>query len=239
MAQALACTSCGASLDLPEGGASTLVCPVCNALVIVPEPLRSTAETHGSAAKSAQQIAQEILEIVTLAQGGQKIEAIKRYRLLFDVDLKVAKDAVEALAGGGTAPARVQQFSQESGNLAEVARLVRANQKIEAIKMCREITGLGLKEAKDLVDALERGASAQVSFTTTATFTPPANPYQPTLDPVEPGGSGGASKVIAVIIFLLILGIGLAAFFYWSKAPEDAVGMLGNALQTWGYRSVG
>lgn len=34
----------------------------------------------------------------------------------------------------------------------EFYRLVRANRKIQAIKMYRELTGAGLKEAKDFVD---------------------------------------------------------------------------------------
>ncbi|MEU6140230.1 ribosomal protein L7/L12 [Streptomyces sp. NPDC047081] len=37
---------------------------------------------------------------------------------------------------------------------AEVADLVRAGKKIEAIKMYREATGVGLKEAKDAVEKL-------------------------------------------------------------------------------------
>ncbi len=38
----------------------------------------------------------------------------------------------------------------------EIARLIREGNKIGAIKAYREQTGLGLKEAKDAVDALER-----------------------------------------------------------------------------------
>ncbi len=34
--------------------------------------------------------------------------------------------------------------------------LVRAGQKIEAIKLCRSATGMGLKEARDVVEALPR-----------------------------------------------------------------------------------
>ncbi|HBP23177.1 MAG TPA: 50S ribosomal protein L7/L12, partial [Planctomycetes bacterium] len=41
--------------------------------------------------------------------------------------------------------------------LAEVAELLRAGKKINAIKRYREETGLSLKEAKDAVDALEAG----------------------------------------------------------------------------------
>ena len=38
--------------------------------------------------------------------------------------------------------------------LTEVAELVRHNRKIEAIKLYREMTGVSLKEAKDVVDRL-------------------------------------------------------------------------------------
>jgi hypothetical protein len=37
----------------------------------------------------------------------------------------------------------------------EIRALVAANRKIEAIKLAREITGLGLKDAKDLVEAIK------------------------------------------------------------------------------------
>lgn len=40
---------------------------------------------------------------------------------------------------------------------ARVQALIVANRKIEAIKEVREVTGLGLKEAKDLVDAMSGG----------------------------------------------------------------------------------
>jgi len=42
-------------------------------------------------------------EIATLVRAGEKLEAIKRYRALHGVDLKAAKEAVEAIASrGGT-----------------------------------------------------------------------------------------------------------------------------------------
>jgi len=41
---------------------------------------------------------------------------------------------------------------------ADVLQQVRAGRKIEAIKLYRQATGLGLKEAKDAVEAIERAA---------------------------------------------------------------------------------
>jgi Ribosomal protein L7/L12 C-terminal domain len=37
----------------------------------------------------------------------------------------------------------------------ELRQLINANQRIEAIKRCRQITGCGLKEAKDIVEQLD------------------------------------------------------------------------------------
>ena len=48
------------------------------------------------------------------------------------------------------------------------AALLRAGRKIEAIKSLRERTGLGLKEAKDAVDALERKLGLETPMNATA-----------------------------------------------------------------------
>jgi hypothetical protein len=45
----------------------------------------------------------------------------------------------------------------QAARIKEVVELVRAGKKIEAIKLYREITGVGLKESKDAVDAIEAG----------------------------------------------------------------------------------
>jgi ribosomal protein L7/L12 len=46
-------------------------------------------------------------------------------------------------------------FPRSSGD-AEIEDLLRRGKKIEAVKRYRERTGLGLKEAKDAVDEIER-----------------------------------------------------------------------------------
>jgi large subunit ribosomal protein L7/L12 len=53
-----------------------------------------------------------------------------------------------AAAGGGAAPAAVEEQTEFSAVLLEVGP-----NKIPVIKVVRELTQLGLKEAKDLVDA--------------------------------------------------------------------------------------
>ncbi|NLE99121.1 MAG: DUF1707 domain-containing protein [Propionibacterium sp.] len=50
-----------------------------------------------------------------------------------------------------------QRYYFPAGDIrAEVSALLRANRKIEAVKRWREVYGVGLKEAKDAVEAIER-----------------------------------------------------------------------------------
>ncbi len=50
---------------------------------------------------------------------------------------------------------KAEMYAHEQGpNLAEVFALVRQNRKIEAIKLYRQLTGTGLREAKAAVDRL-------------------------------------------------------------------------------------
>lgn len=54
---------------------------------------------------------------------------------------------------------KYQAYQSESASqlgMAEIVALLRMRRKIEAIKLYREMTGTGLKEAKDVVDNLER-----------------------------------------------------------------------------------
>ena len=74
---------------------------------------------------------------------------------------------------------------------AEVRRLIDAGHKIEAIKVVREQTGLGLKESKDRVDAIAKELNAG---------RPQVNAPQ-----------GGLAGVVAVALLLVVL----AWFFGW------------------------
>ena len=105
--------------------------------------------------------APSLAEVSALLASGHKIEAIKRYRELTGVGLKQAKDSVEAIAAGSAPPvlpSASTAMPASEGSLAEVHSLALQGKKIEAIKRYRELTGVGLKEAKDYVDALDAGA---------------------------------------------------------------------------------
>jgi ribosomal protein L7/L12 len=107
-------------------------------------------------------------QILLLVQAGKKIEAIKIYRQETGSGLKEAKDAVEALAAGRPIARRSGESIETSGvdpNSLEgqVLTLMRDQKKIWAIKVYREKTGVGLKQAKDAVEALaaKHGISTQ------------------------------------------------------------------------------
>jgi kynurenine formamidase/ribosomal protein L7/L12 len=90
-------------------------------------------------------------ELRALMAAGRKIDAIKQYRAATGAGLTDAKNAVEALERAGSPPSRE---STDSPFESEILSLLEQGRKIGAIKLYREKTGVGLKEAKDFIDAL-------------------------------------------------------------------------------------
>jgi large subunit ribosomal protein L7/L12 len=89
---------------------------------------------------------QEILDAIAAKSVLEISELIKLMEEKFGVSAAAAAVAVAAPAAGGAAPAAEEQ-TEFNVILAEIG----AN-KVNVIKAVRELTGLGLKEAKDLVD---------------------------------------------------------------------------------------
>jgi sugar lactone lactonase YvrE len=100
------CTSCGGPLEYDGSGALTVRCPFCGSSIIVPEELRPRPAAQASSGGffdgilRLQQRAANLQEIARLARAGQKIEAIRLYREIFNVGLAEAKLAVERMAAG-------------------------------------------------------------------------------------------------------------------------------------------
>jgi ribosomal protein L7/L12 len=96
-------------------------------------------------------------EVQQLLQQGQKIQAIKLVRERSNVGLKEAKAYVDGLERGEAPPSArpVTLDDVPPGLVEEAGTLLARAQKIEAIKLVREHTGMGLKAAKDWVDRLE------------------------------------------------------------------------------------
>ncbi len=95
------------------------------------------------------------VEIRGLVVQNRKIEAIKRVRKYTGWGLKQARDYVESLSAKSSFDAAISPFRNITTDLEdELKRLVLQNRKIEAIRLLRERSGLGLKESKDYIDRL-------------------------------------------------------------------------------------
>ena len=83
----------------------------------------------------------------TLLQFNEFIKAFeKEFEVSAAAAMAVAAPAAGASAGGAAAGAK------ETGGTVNVVLAAAGDKKIAVIKVVREVTGLGLKEAKDLVD---------------------------------------------------------------------------------------
>ncbi|WP_323000314.1 50S ribosomal protein L7/L12 [Castellaniella sp.] len=89
----------------------------------------------------------EILDAIAAMSVLELSELIKEMEDKFGVSAAAAAVAVAAAPAAGGAAAAAEEQTEFTVVLAEVG----AN-KVSVIKAVREITGLGLKEAKDLVD---------------------------------------------------------------------------------------
>ena len=90
---------------------------------------------------------QEILDAIAAKSVLEISELIKMMEEKFGVSAAAAAVAVATPAGGGAAAPAAEEQTEFTVMLAEIG----AN-KVNVIKAVRELTGLGLKEAKDLVD---------------------------------------------------------------------------------------
>ncbi|MDG2252188.1 MAG: 50S ribosomal protein L7/L12 [Methylophilaceae bacterium] len=88
----------------------------------------------------------DILEAISSMSVLDLSELIKEMEEKFGVSAAAAAVAAPAAAAGGAAPA--EEKSEFDLHLTGIG-----DNKVNVIKAVREITGLGLKEAKDIVDA--------------------------------------------------------------------------------------
>jgi large subunit ribosomal protein L7/L12 len=100
---------------------------------------------------------QEILDAIGAKSVLEISELIKMMEEKFGVSAAAAAVAVAAPAAGAAAPAAEEQ-TEFNVILAEIG----AN-KVNVIKAVRELTGLGLKEAKDLVDGAPKPVKEAVN----------------------------------------------------------------------------
>jgi large subunit ribosomal protein L7/L12 len=90
----------------------------------------------------------EQIKGLTLLEAAQLVKGIEE---AFGVSAAAAAVAAAPAAGGGAAAAAAAPAAEEKTEFTVVLTSAGAN-KINVIKAVREVTNLGLKEAKDLVD---------------------------------------------------------------------------------------
>ncbi|HZT58030.1 MAG TPA: 50S ribosomal protein L7/L12 [Pyrinomonadaceae bacterium] len=90
----------------------------------------------------------EFLKNMTLLEASQLVKELEE---TFGVSAAAA--AVAAPVGGGGATAEAAAPAEEKTEFDVILQAIDASKKINIIKVVREITALGLKEAKDLVEA--------------------------------------------------------------------------------------
>jgi large subunit ribosomal protein L7/L12 len=102
----------------------------------------------------------EILDAIGNMSVFELAELIEAFKTKFNVTIAAAPAAAAAGAAGGAAAAApaVEEQTEFAVTLKEAGA-----KKIQVIKVVRELTGLGLKEAKDLVDGAPQTVKAGVS----------------------------------------------------------------------------
>jgi large subunit ribosomal protein L7/L12 len=101
----------------------------------------------------------EILDAIGNMSVFELAELIESFKSKFNVTITAAAAAPAAGGGGGGAAAPAAEEKTEFDVLLKDA----GGKKIQVIKVVREITGLGLKEAKDMVDGAPQTVKSGVS----------------------------------------------------------------------------
>lgn len=134
---------------------------------------------------------EEMARIRALLEGGQVIEAIKYFREVAGGSLAEAKAAIDQFRGSLEArPLRPARHN--AGKAERISALVTAGNKIEAIKLYREMTRCDLATAKQAIDRLaeERAGASSANF-------PQPNPSGAGLPTNAPMKSGCLGLLIA------------------------------------------
>ena len=101
----------------------------------------------------------EIIEAIGNKSVFELAELIDSFKTKFNVTIAAAPVGAAAPAGGGAGAAPAAEEQTEFTVMLKEA----GAKKIQVIKVVREITGLGLKEAKDLVDGAPQAVKAGVN----------------------------------------------------------------------------
>ena len=146
----------------------------------------------------------QVQQIHEYIHNQQLIHAIKLYREATGVGLAEAKAAVEDMARGEAVKPPAGSVDYDNPILdAKIKSLLSRGQKIDAIKIYREEYGVGLKEAKDVVDRIEMSMKRSGSSMNM--------PYESAIgsDPFAERPSGSRVILLVAAVSILLCGIGV------------------------------
>jgi len=162
--ESMECPNCGAKIEFPADATST-TCKFCNSVLrLKAEVVASHDAIDLDPNEDPYRNLADMEQIKQLLRDGHKYEALRLYMQQTGASLKEAQKAIEGAAeaaGPTTLPSNIGPYAVD---LDRVQQLARSGKKIDAIKLLREQTHLGLKEAKDAVEAIERGEMPTITI---------------------------------------------------------------------------
>ncbi len=208
----LVCPSCAAPLEY-DGHSTFVQCRFCKTTSVMP-----VAQPNHPVLDQA-----VLDEILALAQGGNLVEAVRRFRELTGMDIKAAKNTVEQMVSGRVMMAdrgfTALLTPEERGQILEqVQELLRSDNKPEAIHRYREATDVSLTKAREVVERVEaalKGLPAPLP----AQIPGEVSSYQP---PSKVGKRSWFGVFLSLGILLFISGL-LALFIFLPGGPFNAM----------------
>jgi hypothetical protein len=153
------CPSCGANLSYDGGPETSVTCQFCGTNVVIPAELRAKAAPPepmpplAASASAGQALPPD--QAALLAMLGQIASHAASAHPDRAARLAAVMSALEQMAVYPGALGQASNINQAA--MAAVGQLARSGQKMEAIKVYRLITGSGLREANDAVEAMAGG----------------------------------------------------------------------------------
>ena len=120
---------------------------------------------------------------------------------------------------GGEAYGDVSSLTGMAAKIAEITQLVHGGNKLEAIKLFRETFGVGLAEAKEAVERLERGESVDISSMKVRTSRPMTAQDIEAVKKI--GFTIGGSILATVLLSILVIVGAIVAIFYFTWSTID------------------
>lgn len=146
----------------------------------------------------------------------------------FTIECPYCKTSVivpEELRGAQTRADALGDVTQLASTLGEIARLVHAGKKIDAIKLYRQTFDVGLQEAKIAIDKIERGEPIEITRTT-------LKPTSSTTHAANAPSTGCAWWVWVLVIGIPLASILLPIVANWSAIKEELQSAFASPIPT-------